>query len=70
MKVRAGQECARRERGKRIGRPRNTTLTPEVVFRARAMLDAGMRWRDVAAALHVPTSTLHRALSHDEGDDA
>jgi DNA invertase Pin-like site-specific DNA recombinase len=61
-KVRAGQERARRERGKLVGRPRNATLTPDVVRQARAMLDDGMRWRDVAAALHVPVSTLHRAL--------
>ena len=60
-KVKAGLERAR-ARGDRIGRPRNDTLTPDVLRKARAMLDAGMRWRDVAAAVHVPTSTLYRAL--------
>lgn len=61
-KIRAGQEVAR-ARGARIGRPRNPKLTADMLERARAMLGEGMRWREVAAALHVPTSTLHLALT-------
>jgi DNA invertase Pin-like site-specific DNA recombinase len=62
LKVRDGQERARRDRGVHIGRPRNPRLTPEALDRARAMRAAKMRLRAIAAELHVPTTTLHRAL--------
>jgi len=60
-KVRQGQERAR-ARGVRVGRPTNQRLTPDVLERARKMSAAGLRVRDIAADLHVPKSTLHRAL--------
>lgn len=61
-KVRQGQERAR-ARGVHVGRPRNTALTSDLLERAHAMRAAGMHVRDVARALKVPKSTLHRALS-------
>ena len=68
-KVREGQERAR-ARGIRIGRPRHATLTPEVLDRARMMLADGMHLRAIAAELHVPTTTLHRALTREVDDTA
>jgi DNA invertase Pin-like site-specific DNA recombinase len=70
-KVRLGQERAR-ARGVHVGRPTNAVLTPDVLERARAMRASGMHVRDIAAALHVPKSTLHRALRRElrRGDDA
>ena len=65
-KVRAGQERARAD-GARIGRPQNAKLTPEVLERARAMRAAGMHLRAIATDLHVPTTTLHRALTREVG---
>ena len=59
--VRAGQERAR-ARGARFGRPKNSRLTSEVLERARVMLVNGMKLREVAMSLSVPTTTLHRAL--------
>lgn len=67
-KVRAGQDRAR-ARNIRIGRPTNPKLTPEALNRARTMRLAGMHLRAIAADLHVPTTTLHRALTR-EVDDA
>ncbi len=64
MRVRAGQERARAD-GARIGRPRNSRLTPDVLARARAMLAGGIHLRAIAAELHVPTTTLHRALTRE-----
>jgi DNA invertase Pin-like site-specific DNA recombinase len=63
-KVRAGQDRAR-ARNIRIGRPMNPKLTPETLDRARAMRAAKMCLRDIAAELHVPTTTLHRALTRE-----
>lgn len=63
-KVRAGQDRAR-ARNIRIGRPQNARLTPEVLERARAMRAAGKHFREIAAELHVPTTTLHRALTRE-----
>lgn len=63
-KVRRGQERAR-ARGKRIGGPTNPKLTPDLLEAARAMLAAGRHLREIAAALHVPKSTLHRALTRE-----
>lgn len=63
-KVRQGQERAR-ARGVHVGRPPNRVLTPDVVDRARAMRASGMFVREIAAALHVPKSTLHRALTRE-----
>jgi hypothetical protein len=60
-KVRLGQERAR-ARGVHVGRPHNAALTPDVLERARALRAAGIRVRDIASELHVPKSTLHRAL--------
>jgi hypothetical protein len=65
LKVREGQERARRDRGVHIGRPRNPRLTPDVLARARAMLAGGIHLRAIAAELHVPTTTLHRALTRE-----
>ena len=67
LKVKSGQERAH-ARGVHVGRPCNPILTPEVVARARAMRAAGMHVRDIASELHVPKSTLHRAL-HREFDE-
>ena len=61
VKVRHGQERAR-ARGVHVGRPGNATLTPEALERARAMRASGMHVREIAEALHVPKSTLHRAM--------
>lgn len=61
LKVRQGQERAR-ARGARIGRPTNPRLTPETIERARAMHAAGASLGEIVAALHVPKTTLHRAL--------
>ncbi len=60
-KVRQGQDRARAA-GVRIGRPRNRELTPDVLRRARVLLDSGMSLRDVAREVRVPKSTLHREL--------
>jgi DNA invertase Pin-like site-specific DNA recombinase len=70
-KVRQGQERAR-ARGVHVGRPCNPTLTRDVLERARAMRAAGIRVREIASALGVPKSTLHRALRREvqRGDDA
>jgi len=64
LKVRDGQERAR-ARGVRIGPPTNPRLTTEVIERARAMGEEGASLREIAAALHVPKSTLHRALARE-----
>ena len=64
QKVRRGQERARAH-GVRIGRPTNPKLTPDALERAREMRGAGMHLSDIAAELHVPKSTLHRALTRD-----
>lgn len=69
VKVRQGQERAR-ARGVRIGPPTNSALTADVLQRARAMRSAGMYLREIAAALHVPKSTLHRALRRELEIDA
>lgn len=42
-------------------------LTPETLDRAQAMLDAGLHLRNVVNALHVPKTTLHRALAARRG---
>jgi DNA invertase Pin-like site-specific DNA recombinase len=60
-KVRQGQERAR-ARGVHVGRPSNPKLTPEALVRARLLRAAGMHVRQIASALAVPKSTLHRAL--------
>ena len=60
-KVRAGQDRAR-DRGVRIGRPKNARLTSEVLQQALKMRDAGEKIRDIAQSLRVPRSTLHRAI--------
>ncbi len=65
QRVREGQEQAR-ARGARIGRPQNAKLTPEALERAQAMRAAGMHLRAIAAELHVPTTTLHRAMRREE----
>jgi DNA invertase Pin-like site-specific DNA recombinase len=66
LKVRRGQERAH-ARGVRVGRPRNPALTPAVLERARAMRAAGMRVREIASALGVPKTTLHRGLHEQQG---
>ena len=69
MKVRAGQDRARRDRGARIGRPTNPALTADVLRRAREMRAAGASFGEIVAALHVPRTTLHRALHRDDATD-
>lgn len=64
MKVRAGQERAR-ARGIRMGRPTNPKLTPEMLDRAQAMRAAGASLSSIVAALHVPKTTLYRALTRE-----
>jgi DNA invertase Pin-like site-specific DNA recombinase len=66
--VRQGQERAR-ARGVRLGPPTNPALTADVLQRARAMRAAGMHLREIASELHVPKSTLHRALRRDDAAD-
>jgi DNA invertase Pin-like site-specific DNA recombinase len=61
-KVRQGQERAR-ARGVHVGRPGNPGLTPEALERACAMRASGLHVRDIATAIRVPKSTLHRALT-------
>lgn len=70
-KVREGQARAR-ARGVHVGRPGNPDLTAAALERARALRAAGQGLRDVARALGVPKSTLHRALRRplDEGAHA
>jgi DNA invertase Pin-like site-specific DNA recombinase len=70
-KVRLGQERAR-ARGIHVGRPTNPVLTPDMLERARVMRASKMHVREIAAVLHVPKSTLHRALRRQfrRGDDA
>ncbi|MGH7272047.1 MAG: helix-turn-helix domain-containing protein [Polyangiaceae bacterium] len=58
-KVQRGLERAR-ARGVRIGRP--SKITQDLLERARAMRAAGMHVREIADALRVAKSTLHRAL--------
>lgn len=47
--------------------PHNPKLTPDVLERARAMLATGAHVREVAAALGVPRSTLHRVFGPQGG---
>ncbi len=68
VKVREGQARAR-ARGRHVGRPSNPNVTPGVLDRARAMRAAGRRLREIAAELHVPKTTLHRALRREETVD-
>ncbi|MGH7268935.1 MAG: hypothetical protein ACREJ3_00775, partial [Polyangiaceae bacterium] len=65
-KVRDGQERAR-ARGVHVGRPPNAAITPDALARARVMRAGGMHLRAIARTLHVPRSTLHRALRQAEG---
>ena len=69
LKVRAGQERARCDRGVRMGPPTNPALTADVLERACEMRAAGMHLRQIAIELHVPKSTLHRALHRDDAAD-
>jgi DNA invertase Pin-like site-specific DNA recombinase len=60
-RTKAGLDRARRE-GKHLGRPPRAIDTR----RARALLDEGLSFRQVAKRLRVPTMTLHGALRRTE----